>query len=570
VAAGAQAAGSGVNVSAQSTPGHWRPVLRLPAIRDRNRRKGILLVPAVILLGVGLAYMEREVRQARLDRQLIGAVTRKDRAAVTALLRQGANPSARDLPPPGSWLDQLKRLFLRSPGARRQDWPTALLIALRNDDPAIARTLVDAHADPNAMDREHVAPLALTLSPPDAGSTGETEEQEDVQLAERLLDMGANPNVRDAEGTPALVTAVRQTDFSDSSDRPAQELVRHLLRKGADVNAPEADGKTALLWSAWDGLKPEKPVSFPEGMRLLLQSGADPRPSGNAGWSLLNWAANFGDTGLARTVLAKRLTVNTPDGIGRTALQVAVSQRQYRFLRFLLERGADVNAADHFGMTPLLFAVQNDDAETARLLLQQGASWKAKERAHGRTVAQFARSLHAERCLTLLQTGNIVPPVRSHAATADRVPLDAGRWLVIRRVPGTTHDYLVILAYRRSREQRIDSIHSYRPLKVDVFRDGDGSPLAFVRWEDQGGGAYLYRFVGGRAVRVWEEGTRYGSDWRPLQEGGCVVWTWRPAFQEIGSQDPRRDDMLCLPYCYRNGRSIEMEGLYFPGCLNQQ
>ena len=56
-----------------------------------------------------------------------------------------------------------------------------------------------------------------------------------------------------------VVTAARDADVAE---------VRKLIAAGADVNAPESDGSSALLWAAHQ--------SSPEIIALLLKAGANP------------------------------------------------------------------------------------------------------------------------------------------------------------------------------------------------------------------------------------------------------------------------------------------------------
>ena len=62
--------------------------------------------------------------------------------------------------------------------------------------------------------------------------------------------------------------AAPSSDVADAAMQKKGEAVRSLVRQKADVNAPQADGTTALHWAVrWDDL---------EMAQALIQAGANP------------------------------------------------------------------------------------------------------------------------------------------------------------------------------------------------------------------------------------------------------------------------------------------------------
>lgn len=118
----------------------------------------------------------------------------------------------------------------------------------------------------------------------------------DVEAAEQSLRSGADPNARDASGATALMYA--------AAFAPAATM-RVLLAAGADVNATSRNGATALMWATHDASK----------VRLLLEKGAAVNAARADGPTALVAAALRGDMSVVETLLNAGADVQ----IGRVA-----------------------------------------------------------------------------------------------------------------------------------------------------------------------------------------------------------------------------------------------------------
>ena len=81
----------------------------------------------------------------------------------------------------------------------------------------------------------------------------------DVPLIIELINKGANINAPDKDGYTALMYAVRNNYVW---------LAKILIKSGADVNAQDAEGRTALMWTTLYNY----PLQMAE---LLIEGGAD-------------------------------------------------------------------------------------------------------------------------------------------------------------------------------------------------------------------------------------------------------------------------------------------------------
>jgi len=165
------------------------------------------------------------------------------------------------------------------------------------------------------------------------------------------------------------VVAARGADVpvADAAMRGDAESVRTLLRGGADVNAAQGDGMTALHWAALNGdLKT---------MNLLLYAGAATEPLTRVGaYAPLHLASARGHA----AAVARLLEVGSKPGAftatGVQPLHLAAQAGSADAVKALLDRGADINARDKtHGRTPLIFAVSQNRLEAMKMLLARGA-----------------------------------------------------------------------------------------------------------------------------------------------------------------------------------------------------
>ena len=189
-----------------------------------------------------------------------------------------------------------------------------------------------------------------------------------VEIAKLLLARGEDVNTQTDEGT-ALMMAVCRGNL---------ELVQLLLDDGARVNAKHRSGRTALIMSADRSIaemnaKPGDPPPVPssEIMNLLLVRGADPNAADQYGHTALMEATSIAKVKL---LLARGAQVNAKDEEGETALLRAVDRGDVAIVEALLKAGAEgLNTQNDDGETLLMRAVREGRADLAKLLLAQGA-----------------------------------------------------------------------------------------------------------------------------------------------------------------------------------------------------
>jgi ankyrin repeat protein len=114
-----------------------------------------------------------------------------------------------------------------------------------------------------------------------------------------LLDHGANIDARDNVGDTALLASAGAGAMSAVGVIYTVEPMKLLLARGADINARNNNGDTALTLAAATGGYEDLAT-----VKLLLRSGADPAARNNKGDSALALATRHHRRRIAATLTA--------------------------------------------------------------------------------------------------------------------------------------------------------------------------------------------------------------------------------------------------------------------------
>ncbi|GAB1606117.1 ankyrin repeat family A protein 2-like [Argonauta hians] len=119
-----------------------------------------------------------------------------------------------------------------------------------------------------------------------------------------------------------------------------------------NINKPDEQGFTALLWAAANGQLAT--------VEYLLQNGANPYAQGNKGENALLFACCYGYVDIVKLLLKLGMDVNYVDENGNTALMYAVNNNQASCVKLLLESGADLTATNEDQLTAMDIAVSHN------------------------------------------------------------------------------------------------------------------------------------------------------------------------------------------------------------------
>jgi ankyrin repeat protein len=202
------------------------------------------------------------------------AARARDIMAVTAFLDGGININARS----------------------DADGRTALISAAARGDLQIVRLLLDRGADVNVKDNKEYTALHHAVE-------ARYDDVSEVLLNHPKLD----PNARGLNGVTTLMSYVW---------RERKDAVQRLLDRGADVNAQDYDGDSALHGAAQNGNI--------EIIDLLVVKGANLNLTNKVGGTPLMWAAVYGHEDAARRLLERGADPSLKDADGKTARDWAV------------------------------------------------------------------------------------------------------------------------------------------------------------------------------------------------------------------------------------------------------
>ena len=261
----------------------------------------------------------------------------------------------------------VKLLLLHNadPNVKGKLGQTPLFTAIENSDESIVKLLLDGGAMSDCVDdTEHIGLV-------------EAARKEQTAIMRLLLANGADPNSRDTNGNTALLHSALNESQLDLllkngadinlkhkggrsllscavsedwvSGQDIQRLVNTLISKGANVDAQDDTGRTALFWAVDKGKQ--------DSVIQLINAGAAVDNGDHNETTPLSWAARKNNTSVISTLLSAHAKLDLRDKHGRTPLSWAAGSGQESVVKQLIKAGAEIDAADNFGTTPLWWTV---------------------------------------------------------------------------------------------------------------------------------------------------------------------------------------------------------------------
>jgi len=220
------------------------------------------------------------------------------------------------------------------------------------------------------------------------------EDTHQLQFLSQAVDHESINTKQQDTGNTLLMLAI-------AMDHPS---VQHLLIKGADVNATNSLGWSALYTAVVHNFKHHVEVLLSKKYSCDVNTrevtlGQSPlhlaclKGQEFISWTLLSkgfdvdinivdlqnrtplhHACIQGHTEIVRQLLVRKAMVNIKSTEGITPLHAAALRGNKEIVAMLIRAGAEINVADNLGYTALAFAVREQHVAVAELLLYEGAS----------------------------------------------------------------------------------------------------------------------------------------------------------------------------------------------------
>ena len=175
------------------------------------------------------------------------------------------------------------------------------------------------------------------------------------EMLKALLKYGADVNACSKNGSTPLHIASERNHIT----------MKFLIKSGAKVNIKDNKEKTPL------DLAIEK--HYLSGIVILLNNGADWTISENEAEDLLFESARQGHKNMTLILVRRGINVNIRDDQGKTPLHHCTNRRNAAII--LVESGALLDVQDNLGNTPLHYATNKN---TAKFLVKRGADIRIK------------------------------------------------------------------------------------------------------------------------------------------------------------------------------------------------
>lgn len=238
--------------------------------------------------------------------------------------------------------------------------------AVIGKDLDLVRDLVEQGADLEATDEYLRTALLIAV---DSARRTNRVGYGIPEMIPLLLELGADPNAQDNDGVSALFPAVAQAITTEDL------MARALLDAGADLGVKDRRGRTVLdIYErspgyANAGLLFDEVRAGREPLHLLaergevgelqelLTAGHDPNQRDAHGYSVLAGAASANQPEAARLLLEQGADPNLRQGPNRIPLlNIAIAQRHDEVIAALVAGGADPDLKGDVGFTPREFA----------------------------------------------------------------------------------------------------------------------------------------------------------------------------------------------------------------------
>ncbi|XP_054964259.1 kinase D-interacting substrate of 220 kDa isoform X18 [Pan paniscus] len=217
-------------------------------------------------------------------------------------------------------------------------------------------------------------------------------EQGNLEIVKELIKNGANCNLEDLDNWTALISASKEGHV---------HIVEELLKCGVNLEHRDMGGWTALMWACYKGRT--------DVVELLLSHGANPSVTGLQ-YSVypIIWAAGRGHADIVHLLLQNGAKVNCSDKYGTTPLVWAARKGHLECVKHLLAMGADVDQEGANSMTALIVAVKGGYTQSVKEILKRNPNVNLTDKDGNTALMIASKEGHTEIVQDLLDAGTYV------------------------------------------------------------------------------------------------------------------------------------------------------------------
>ena len=239
--------------------------------------------------------------------------------------------------------------------------------------------IINHGADVNATNKDNVTALITAC------------KKKHIDAINVLLNAGADPNIFGVDDAPCIHYMVLGACNT--------EALLAVISHGADANATNNFGVTALMEASWKGNVEAINVLLDAGanpstadkgltwlhhavlgrciretMQAIVDLGADVNATNNDGITALMTACRKGTADAINVLLSAGADLNITDCLGSTCIHYSAdSDRNNGTLQVIIDHGADVNATNNYSVTALMIACWKGNVGAINVLLAAGA-----------------------------------------------------------------------------------------------------------------------------------------------------------------------------------------------------
>lgn len=174
------------------------------------------------------------------------------------------------------------------------------------------------------------------------------------------------------------------------------EIIKIFLQHGADINAQDIKGRTALSLAAEAGRN--------DIVEFLFEKHADFIPDNN-GSHAIHYAAQNGHVETVELLLKKEASINGKGAGDLTPLNFAAEMGHTKMVNFLVEKGANPNISNRFGKTTFHYAASNGHLEILKSLVKKNPEMiDTEDHRHNTPLIEACANGHTEIVKFLLDS----------------------------------------------------------------------------------------------------------------------------------------------------------------------